>query len=68
MEANDAMNNNYKRLTIVNIFKKHTIDNKFSLLSLLIGSPIVMFGFYIAVLIATAQEVEFTAAPHTKSP
>lgn len=28
MEANDAMNNNYKRLTIVNIFKKHTIDNK----------------------------------------
>ena len=26
-----------------------------------------MFGFYIAVLIATAQEVEFTAAtPHTK--
>ena len=28
MEANDAMNNNYKRLTIVNIFKKHTIDDK----------------------------------------
>ena len=28
MEANDVMNNNYKRLTIVNIFKKHTIDNK----------------------------------------
>lgn len=28
MEANDAMNNNYKRLTIVNIFKKHTMDNK----------------------------------------
>ena len=28
MKANDAMNNNYKRLTTVNIFKKHTIDNK----------------------------------------
>ena len=28
MEVNDAMNNNYKRLTIVNIFKKHTIDNQ----------------------------------------
>ena len=28
MEASDAMNNNYKRLTIVSIFKKHTIDNK----------------------------------------
>ena len=28
MEVNDAMNNNYKRLTIVNIFKKHTIYNK----------------------------------------
>ena len=38
---------------------------KFTLLGLLIGSPIVMFGPYIAVLIATAQEVEFTAAtPH----
>ena len=54
MEANDVMNNNYKRLTIVNTFKKHTIE---------------MFGFYIAVLIATAQEVEFTAAtPYTKIP
>ena len=28
MEANDVMNNNYKRLTIVNIFKKHTLSIK----------------------------------------
>ena len=42
---------------------------KFTLLGLLIGALIVIFEFYVAALVATAQEVKFTAATqHTKIP
>ena len=49
MKANDAMNNNYKRLTIVNIFKKHTIDNK-------IRSPKRLLIFFSSFLQTTTTE------------